>query len=671
MAEFTDLDLPGVIDTSSTDFIADFYTPLLSRAAEYKRGAGFFSKSWIQSAARGLSNLAENGGTAKWLTSPILDDSTLEALEKGNEAKWDDELKASLQDSIKELEQDLAADTKNAIAWMIADGILEIRFAVPKGGLSGDFHDKWGTCIDNAGNRVAFHGSQNDSLHAQRNYESYDVFCDWRNQIDAERVDKHEARFDRLWDGDIESVGIYSIPEGIRRDLIELRTTDDRPYDAPESIKNNQSEITLRDYQQEAVDSWFANKKQGLFEMATGTGKTYTALGALEQLLESTDDPLFIVISVPMRHLAPQWTDSLADFGFGAPTYAFGSRNPDWNSDLERLVSDFNHGFSNREIIITTHVTGAKEHFQNQISKVDSQALLIADEVHNLGSKYQRKGLLAEYDYRLGLSATPERYYDQEGSNFLLRYFNGTVYQFTLGDAIPDYLTEYKYFPRVIELSAEELEEYRTYTHKIVRAQNNEDSDKEAIERLLQNRAQILKSAEQKYNEFRNILQSVKVDHMLVYTNHEQIEHVIKILADNGMINHRFTAQEDDDEREQLLEAFAEGKYDALVAMKCLDEGVNVPSTKQAVMMSNTKNPMQFVQRRGRVLRKDEATGKDHAEIYDMIVVPTLNPSGELLESERNIIRKELDRFEEFAENAMNETEARMSLQRVRTEYQV
>jgi superfamily II DNA or RNA helicase len=158
---------------------------------------------------------------------------------------------------------------------------------------------------------------------------------------------------------------------------------------------------------------------------------------------------------------------------------------------------------------------------------------------------------------------------------------------------------------------------------------------------------------------------------MLVYTNHEQIDHVTEILAENNIINHRFTAEEDDDERERLLEAFSEGKYDALVAMKCLDEGIDVPSTKQAVMMSNTKNPMQFVQRRGRVLRKDEATGKDHAEIYDMIVVPTLTPSGDVLESERNILRKELDRFEEFVENAMNEPEARMDLQRVRTGYQV
>jgi hypothetical protein len=447
MSDFTELTFPGVIDTSSTDFMTDFYTPLLSRAEEYKRGAGFFSKSWIQSAARGLSRLAENGGTAKWLTSPILDEATLEALQKGNNAKWDDELRASLQDSIDKLEQKLAEDIKNAIAWMIADGILEIRLAVPESGLSGEFHDKWGICTDEAGNRVAFHGSQNDSRHAQRNYEAYDVFCDWRNQVDAERADKHEARFDQLWNGDVESVGIYSIPEGIRRDLIELRTTDDRPYDAPTEIKDDENEITLRDYQQEAVDAWFANGRQGLFEMATGTGKTYTALGALDQLRKATDEPLFVVVSVSMRHLAPQWAESLADFGFTAPTYIYGSRNQDWAADLERLVSDFEHGFSDSEIVITTHTTGAKKHFRDQISNLDKPALLIADEVHNLGSEYRRKGLLPEYDYRLGLSATPERYYDQEGSEFLLRYFSSTVYQFTLSDAIPDYLTEYKYYP--------------------------------------------------------------------------------------------------------------------------------------------------------------------------------------------------------------------------------
>lgn len=668
---FTDLELPGVIDTASRNFIDEFYVPVLSRSREYKRGVGFFSSTWVESAARGVANLAENGGTAKLLTSPILDEKSLEGLKKGEKARHDENLKKSLENSIDDLERSLAEDTQNTLAWLIADELIEIRFAVPDEGLAGEFHDKWGIFYDGDENRVAFHGSQNDSRHAQINYESYDIFCDWQNDIDATRVDKHEDRFDRMWAGEMPNITVYSIPSGIRRELIELRTTEERPYDIPDESGVDDNPIVLRDYQREAVDSWFANEKQGLFEMATGTGKTFTALGALDELLSSNDEPIFIVISVPMRHLAPQWAESLSTFGLDSPTFCYGSRNPNWYEDLQSAVSNFEHGFSDLEIVITTHITGAKEKFRSQVSGIDGRTFILADEVHNLGSEHLKKGLMPSYDYRLGLSATPERYYDEEGSNFLLRYFSGTVYKFTLGDAIPEYLSEYKYYPRIVEMTAEELEEYREYTHRIIKLQNDEEDDEEILERLLQKRAQILKSAENKYSELREITRSIDVDHLLVYTNHEQIDEVQQILTDEGVIQHRFTATEDDDEREQLLNSFADGGYDALVAMKCLDEGVDVPSTRQAILMSNSKNPMQFVQRRGRVLRKNPDSDVDYAEIYDMVVVPTMNPDATLLESERNIIRKELDRFEEFVENAKNERSARMAIQKIRTEYQV
>lgn len=669
---FRDLDLPGVIDTADTDFIEEFYNPLLSMSEKYKRGVGFFSSTWIESASRGIAKLAESGGSTQWITSPIIDETSLEAIKKGEEAKRNDVLRRTLAESISDLAESLSNETKNALAWLIADGVIELKFAIPDRGPPATFHDKWGIFYDHEGNRVAFHGSQNDSRHSLSNYESYDVFCDWENNFDAERVDKHEERFDQMWADETQGVSVFTVPESTRKQLVQLRTTEDRPYELPDSKKREDSnDIILRDYQDEAVESWFANDQRGLFEMATGTGKTYTALGALEELLRREDDPLFVVISVPMRHLASQWADSLADFGFHSPKFCYGSRNPNWHAELESHVSDFKHGFTEQEIVITTHITGANEKFRDQVDSIDGDTFLIADEVHNLGSEHQRQGLLPSYDYRLGLSATPERYYDEEGSDFLLQYFDGTVFQFTLGDAIPEYLTEYNYYPRVVEMTSDELEEYRSYTNKLVKMGEDDEDEEKIKERLLQKRAQILKSAEGKFEELKDIVRSIDVDHLLVYTNFQQIDQVQKLLTEEGIIQHRFTATEDDDERELLLQSFADGRYDALVAMKCLDEGVDVPSTKQAIMMSNSKNPMQFVQRRGRVLRKDPDSSKTHAEIYDMIVVPTLNPTGSLLESERNIIRKELDRFDEFVQNATNKTSARMTIQKIKTEYQV
>lgn len=669
MADFTGLDLPGVVETSSTDLMEEFYIPLLTQATEYKRGVGYFSSGWIRSAARGLTALAERGGTAKWIMSPILDEADLEAIEKGSEAKRNETVRESLEQTISDLEAALDDETRNAVAWLIADGILEVRFAVPTNALEGQFHDKWGVFYDESKNRVAFHGSLNDSLQAQSNYESYDVFCDWRHSADSDRVDQHEARFDDLWNGDVESVAIHTVGETIRRGLIELRSSEDRPYTSPPSVAKPDHSITLRDYQREAVDAWFANDKRGLFEMATGTGKTYTAIGAMDEVLQTTDGPLLVVISVPMRHLAPQWKDSLADFGYTTPHYLFGSRNANWKEDLERIVSDLNLGFRDTEIIITTHISGAKERFRELVKSLDIPILFIGDEVHNLGSEHKQKGLLPAYDYRIGLSATPERYYDEEGSQFLLRYFGGTIYQYSLGDAIPEHLSGYNYYPEIVEMEPAELSEYQSYTTKIVSTKNSENTDDEALSRLLQDRARIIKSAEAKFKKLRKIVQTVDIDHMLIYTNHEQIDRVQELLTEEGVVQHRFTSEESDEERANILDAFARGEFDALVAMKCLDEGVDVPSTKQAVMMSNSKNPMQFVQRRGRVLRREAGTGP--AEIYDMIVVPTLDPGSELLESERNIVRKELDRFDEFVENARNTYEARNAIQRVRTAYQV
>jgi len=210
---FRDLEFPRVIDTANTEFVSEFYTPLLSRAVRYDRGVGFFSSSWIESAARGMADLADNDGIARWITSPILSEEDWEAIKQGREAQTDEILKKSLEDQITDLRYDLEYHTRNTIAWMIADGLLEIRFAIPKGDLRGDFHDKFGIMEDPAGNTVAFHGSQNDSETALSNYEAYTIDCEWLSDRDAEGVRHQQKRFNRLWKGEFENIEVYSISE--------------------------------------------------------------------------------------------------------------------------------------------------------------------------------------------------------------------------------------------------------------------------------------------------------------------------------------------------------------------------------------------------------------------------------------------------------------------------
>lgn len=669
-SSFQDLEFPPVIDTSDVDFVSEFYNPLLSQATEYKRGVGYFSSTWMRSAARGMAALAENGGTAKWITSPIIGEDDWEALQKGSEAQRNDILKNSLKEQISDLKFDLQYQTRNTIAWMIADGILEVRFAVPQEKLTGDFHDKFGIITDEGGNKVAFHGSQNDSQHALQNYEAYSIDCSWLSNRDAQAVTYQEQRFDRLWEGAVPDVEIHTIPESIKNEITQLRDDDHRPYANPNVEESTGGELTLRPYQREAVDCWRDNGGRGLFEMATGTGKTFTALAAVEETLETDAPPNLIVIAVPFTHLAHQWEGEMDAFDLETPLYAYGTDNPEWKSDLSKLVQNLNIGVRDCGVLLTTHTTLCNDYFIEQIEKHAGQALLIGDEAHHLGSENQQKGLHSDYDYRIGLSATPERYYDEEGTEYLLDYFGGTVFEYSLEDAIPEYLTPYEYYPVFVELTPEEFSEYQQLSHRLARVAHAEDADEEIRERLAQKRASIIKSAENKYERLSSVLiQLAPIDHLLVYTNSQQLDHVQDILNEHGIIQHKFTYREDSDERDQILNSFEDGEYDALVAMKCLDEGVNVQATKQAILMSNTANPMEFIQRRGRVLR--QFPGKDKSTIFDFIVVPTLNPEASILDAERKILKKELSRFEEFASHAKNEIEARNKIDQIRIQYQV
>jgi superfamily II DNA or RNA helicase len=675
-SDFTDLTLPRLIDTSSVDFVKEFYVPLLSRSVEYKRGVGYFTTNWIRSAARGITDLAENGGQAKWLTSPKLTEDDWEAIKRGNEARTNEVLRETLEKIVNNLRYNLEYDTRNAVAWMIADELLELKFGIPTEELSGDFHDKFGVFYDQNNNRVSFHGSKNDSEHAFTNYEAYTVDCDWLSARDEEGVSGQEERFDRLWYDNDPNVDTYTLPEGIEKEIAELRDTENRPYDDPNAASSAKGvedgdEITLRPYQQDAVNAWFNNRCRGLLQMATGTGKTFTALAALEDYIEGQSDPVLAVIAVPFKHLAPQWAEEMETFGLERPRFLYGSVNPDWKRDLSKVVSKLELGQSDQEIVITTHKTLSSEYFREKVQNVTGSLVLLGDEVHHQGSEEYRKGLMTEFDARLGLSATPERHYDEEGSAFLVRYFEGIVFEYSLEDAIPEYLTPYIYNPRIVVMTEDELEEYRELTPKVAAAMSNEEIDEEVESQLLNKRAEIVKSAENKYSELQNLLSEEieNPDHLLVYTNSDQLNEVQSILTDHDILQHKFTYKEGDDTREELLDGFEKGRYDALVAMKCLDEGVDVTPTRQAILMSNSGNPMQFIQRRGRVLR--QAEGKDKATIYDMIVVPARDPDEELRKSEKNILEKELRRVEEFAENALNEFEARNVIEDIRFSYRL
>lgn len=437
-------------------------------------------------------------------------------------------------------------------------------------------------------------------------------------------------------------------------------------WDGHKGVKK-MKDIKLREYQIEAIDEWFKHNCNGIFEMATGTGKTFTALSCFDKLL-STKDALCTVIACPQSHLIDQWIGEIKKFYDGSIVVA-SSKNSKWKVDLADLIVNLYLGVINQVVILTTHKSLASDFFLEKIHEIDIEKLLIVDEVHGIGSQKQMLGLDDIYDYRLGLSATPSRYFDDEGTAVINDFFGGVVFEFDLTRALteinPDtgktYLTPYIYKPIVVNLNDKELADYQELSARIARlfATNNKDY-KESLEGLLFKRQNIINNAEEKYEAFRNILRErPNIDKLIVYCSSEQMDRIQEILNEEGVSpQHKFTQKEsaskkkkeDYSEREYLLKKFADGSYKALVAIKCLDEGVDVPVAENAIILSSTSNPREHIQRRGRILRN--APGKKEATIYDILVFPE-----EDSEQGKKIRQKEINRYLDFATSAENSLE--------------
>jgi superfamily II DNA or RNA helicase len=663
------LQFPTTIDTSSADIISDFFVPALAASVKYDRGVGYFSAGWLRLAAKGMIPFASNSGLARWITSPILDEDDWLALQQGVAARHDFTIHAALARNIAELADVLEKDTLSALAWMVADEILDFRLALPRNKLNGgEFHDKFGLFTDIEGNQVSFNGSYNESIQGTRNYESIRVFCSW-NEPFITLVEADNTRFDRLWNNLDPNVQVYTLPDAARASILKLRT-ETRPYPVPKrniltlNITGPRipPELTLRDYQLQAIEAWFQNNCCGLLEMATGTGKTRTSLSAMARLYER-ERRLAIIIAVPYQHLVNQWEEDVKSFGL-QPILAY-KRKTDWLNKFHQQVLEFNRQDRKVLLVITTHTSFVDPDFQEIIGRLRGPSLLIADEAHHLGAERSRAALPETISYRLALSATPDRWFDDLGSAALQDYFGKTIFRFTLDDAIQKgVLVPYNYFPQIVELTSDEMREYQKLTDQIARlaailSTNNDEGIEQRLERLLMQRTQLLNSASEKLNALRRLIgQAPDSYHTLFYCSPEQMDEVCHIVGwEAGWKINRFTAEEPNDVRQQLLTSFDTREVQALVAMKCLDEGVDVPSTRVAYILASSSNPREFIQRRGRVLRR--APAKTEATLYDFIVVPPQAWYSEgNASSDKTIVERELRRFKEFADSAQNKHSA-------------
>lgn len=653
--------------SDGSNLVKDFYTPCLRNATRYCRAVAYFTSNGLALNVTGLSSFIRRGGQMNLVTGPKLMSDDIEAIRRGYGSK-EENIDPTLDCDFEQVSHDRLM----LLAWLIAHSHLDIKIACPSDSSiphsQAIYHEKTGVFLDEHNNAVAFSGSSNETVGGLlNNFESIDVHWSWDDT--QERVQHKVDNFKRLWDNNTDKLEVISFLNALAEELLVHQTvyeteqaeTTDKPKIIEETAPYLPKDIVLREYQSEAIDAWFENRCRGLWEMATGTGKTITALSALSKLKEERGH-LFVVIACPYQHLVDQWSEEAVRFGF-EPILGY-KNSATWVNRLNTALVRYNYGVRDVVCTITTQTTFISDTMQKLLSKLKRGAVLVADEVHHLGAERSRKKLTDVFNYRLGLSATPNRWFDESGTTALRNYFGDTVYEFPLAKAIKmGYLCPYYYHPHLVELTDEEFEEYERLTERISKLYHQTESGEisEVLERLLINRATLLNRAENKLTKLEELLtdKTDSLHHALFYCAAGRITPVLELLTILGLRVAKFTAEESASERQELLKMFASGHLQALVAMKCLDEGVDVPSTRTAYILASSSNPKEFIQRRGRILR--QSSGKEHAEIHDLIAVPPMDYqqySTATFRTERKILGRELERFNEFAGIALNKFEA-------------
>lgn len=716
---FKNLDIKQSYRTSTDNIPKDFYIPILNEAISYDRAVGFFSSSVLSKIYTGISTLANNGGKIRIVASPKLSEEDVEAIRYGYKMR-DAVLKEAILNELNEPKTLFEERCLNQLANLIAENILDIKIAfTEKSGNVGMYHEKMGLISDENDNTVAFSGSMNESLTAvSLNYESIDVFCSWKSAEQRERVDDKKAAFSAIWNNCEPDIMVLEFPELtdeiIRRYRREKTSYFESFYDELVQeqevifIENKRvgaimpDYITLHKYQVEAIDEWEKKDFKGIFDMATGTGKTFTALGGLSRLCDVLADELATIIVCPYQHLVEQWVEDIKEFNMRPIIGYSASSQKDWLKVLEDAIRDQKLRVKNKEFFcfITTNATFSSNKVQNLIRKIRGNLLLIVDEAHNFGAERLSKLFSNKYTYRLALSATLERHNDIEGTNRLYDFFGDKCIEYTLERAIDEKkLTKYKYYPILTRLSDSELDIYSQLSYEISKCVIVDKYGKikltEKGKILALKRARVVAGAINKLVKLEEYIMKYKNDnHILVYCGAttilpdnqdfsetaeddiRQIDAVTKLLGNKlGMNIAQFTSREDVQKRERLKHEFATADtLQALVAIKCLDEGVNIPKIKIAFILASTTNPKEYIQRRGRVLRL--ADGKDFAEIYDFISLPRdLDEVHSLTEEQRKreltLVKNEISRAEEFARLAMNMGQAERIINEVKEAYSI
>jgi superfamily II DNA or RNA helicase len=659
---FQDLNLKIGYNSENTDVVKEFFIPVLRNTKLYRRVSAYYSSNSLKLIAEGLSEMLNNNGTMKLLVSYVISEEDFNEIIKAK--KRPDEILNSMQiDNEIELKELMKDENVAALGYLIATKRLEIKFVVCKA--KGIFHLKFGILIDDKNDKISFSGSINETYEGLTdNIEEFKVFRSWITE-ERKYLEVDSEKFDNYWNEKIDRKDyvIVQMPERFKKAIMKAYEETGR-----KSKKTTKELPPLWPHQQKAIDAWKGNNYSGIVEMATGTGKTIVAVSCIKHI--SGNKRLLVIVGCPTKVLVTQWEETLKKY---IENFDITSISKDETKDA--IYRKLTNAQDSKHVLIGTYASLSKKWFTDTIiEKYDGEILFIGDEAHWLGAEGFSKALSEKYKYRLGLTATPMRYFDLGGTSVILNYFKDTVFKYTLNDAIRDgFLTPYSYHMSFTYLTDRETREYQTLTRKYARGMASSGRDKEVAEKLLPiivERARIVKKAANKIITFRQILETLmkrdELQSLLIYVEDtEQLSTYLDVLDSIGAEYRRVDESTSDGNRQLILNDLAEGKIDCVIAMKVLDEGVDIPNAKRAIFVSSSGNPKQFIQRRGRILRK--APGKSHAEIYDIcILVNTERSEDDVFKKiEEKISVSELKRLAIFSITASNKTECYKEFQKV------
>lgn len=677
-------EIKGIYFLPKDNIVEEVLIPSFKHSGHVNCMMGYFTSEVLRALAPGLATfLNDQHGQLKLIISPFLKSEDKSAIEEGLEAK--EKIINKYFDNFFLTEDEIEKHTLKCLSHLIYYDRLQIKISLMKDAL---FHPKVWLFYDKE-NLLAVHGSSNMTLTGiQKNYEQISVAKSWHDDYQNETAKALEKQFNNLWDNKEKICNVVNISKAIKEKLLQsylsnIPPTENEFLALNSKYKNNVSDSSSEEqyhiadkksfnipswlnytkppfeHQGRAVESWCNSGFNGILEMATGSGKTITAMICAYNLYERYKN-LLVVISAPYIPLIDQWCEEVKIFGI-EPVNISNYKNTDARSKkIHKIQKNLAFGLSDIEVIIGTHNFLCDETNKNILSKYKGNKLLIADEVHNLGREQFINSLPNFFDYKLGLSATPVRQYDEEGTKELFDFFGGIVFQFPLKEAIGNCLVEYDYHVHTVQLNKNEMEEWYELTDKIKKIfAYNDDKDNlkhdESLQKLLVRRRKILETAENKIETLSNVIDEEDLsnfNHVLIYATDKdpkQLEMVNKLLKDKNIMFHQLTSEEtkDKDKTKHVIENFQQGHLKVLTAKRVLDEGINIPEIKNAYILASTTIERQWIQRRGRLLRKCESIKKDKSIIHDFITLP---PNLNSLDKEaKNIIESELARVEEFA----------------------